>query len=328
MAGVTVAIVMIGVIVVSGLGLYGLRRKKSMTPGMEPAASGATGNSTLAGVTPQGAPLPEPAVTREEVETVERSKVIIHGLMLSVQETVESLVSGVSSYDDALARHKAAIQKAMTLAAVKEVERLMVEEVEAMQKSTEAYRVRLEAAEEKIKQQDQDMQRLSADASLDFLTKVPNRRTLDARLNEEFARFKRYGTMFSLIMLDVDHFKRVNDSLGHVAGDRILRAVATISQEQKRQNDFLGRFGGEEFALVLPETDLEKAMAAAEKIRRKIEISRFNYEGRPVQVTLSAGIAQVSSTDKEVTALLARADEALYRAKEKGRNRVEVGEGE
>lgn len=269
-------------------------------------------------------PLPEPPVSPQEIEALERSKVIIHGLMLSVSESVEAFTGDVANYSTALDAHKAAIKKAMTLAAIKEVERVMLEEVESMRKLSGQYRTQLESAQVTIQRQREEMQRLSADATLDFLTKIPNRRTLDKRLSEEFARFKRYNTVFSLAMLDVDHFKRVNDTLGHIAGDRILRAVATIAQEQKRETDFLGRYGGEELALLLPETELPQARMVAEKLRKKLEGSRFNYEGTSVHVTLSAGVAQVQTTDKEVAEAVARADAALYRAKESGRNRVET----
>lgn len=267
-----------------------------------------------------------PAVSARESESMERSKLVIHGLLMSVHESVESLAGEMSGYNDTLTGHKAAIKKAMTVAALQEVERLMLSEVEVMQRATVKYRARLEEAEATIRRQQSEMQKLNADATVDFLTKVPNRRALDARLTEEMARFKRYGTPFSIVMLDVDFFKRINDKMGHIAGDRILRAVAGIALEQKRETDFLGRYGGEEFALLLPETPLKQAVPAAEKIRKKIEGARFNYEGASVKVTLSAGVAQAVSGDKEAAAILARADASLYRAKENGRNRVEASE--
>ncbi len=279
---------------------------------------------TAAAPAPKAPSAPAVAVPVRETEVLERSKVIIHGLLLSVHESVESLVGEMSDYNNSLTAHKAAIKKAMTVAALQEVERLMIAEVDSMQRGTLRYRERLENAESTIRRQEEEMQRLNADATIDFLTRLPNRRTLDTRFSEEWARFKRYGGPFSVVMLDVDYFKRINDRLGHIAGDRILRAVAGVAQEQKRESDFLGRFGGEEFALLLPETPLKQAVAAAEKIRKKIEGSRFNYEGSAVTVTLSAGVAEAAKADRDAAALLARADAALYRAKEQGRNRVEA----
>lgn len=271
----------------------------------------------------QDTPLPEPAVTAKDVETLERSKVVIHGLMMNLSASIDSLANSAAQYDDALASHKSSIAKAMTLAAMKEVERLLLDEVDGMHQSTAKYREQLESAQRTIKHQQEEMQRLSAEATLDFLTKIPNRRTLDTRLQEEFSRNQRYQTPFSVIMMDIDHFKKINDTFGHIAGDRILRAVATVLGEQKRAPDFLGRYGGEEFALILPETDLKQAVMAAEKARRKIEETRFNFEGKTVPVCISGGVAQVDAQDSAAAAVVNRADQALYRAKQNGRNRIE-----
>ncbi len=269
-------------------------------------------------------PPPEPPITAKDVQTLERSKVIIHGLMMNLSSSIDSLASNASDYDDALLAHKTVLAKATTLATVQEVEQLLLNEVEAMHQHTALYRAQLEAAHRTIQRQQEEMQRLSADAALDFLTKIPNRRTLDARLQEEFSRKQRYQTPFSVIMLDIDFFKKINDVFGHIAGDRILRAVAALLGEQKRESDVLGRYGGEEFAIILPETELKQATAAAEKARRKIEGSRFNFEGQTISVTLSGGVAQAEDSDAEPALVMNRADQALYRAKQHGRNRIET----
>ncbi|HPO16172.1 MAG TPA: GGDEF domain-containing protein [Candidatus Hydrogenedentes bacterium] len=300
--------------VIVALAIYLLWRKRR-TP---------KGSYAKAFVPPPDTPLPEPAVTAKDVETLERSKVIIHGLMMNLSASIDSLANSAAQYDDALAVHKSSITKAMTLAAMKEVERLLLDEVDGMHQSTAKYREQLEFAQKTIQHQQEQMQRLSAEATLDFLTKIPNRRTLDARLQEEFSRTQRYQTPFSVIMMDIDHFKKINDTFGHIAGDRILRAVATVLGEQKRESDFLGRYGGEEFALILPETELPQAAAAAEKARRKIDETRFNFEGKTVPVNISGGVAQVRETDAEASAVVNRADQALYRAKQNGRNRIET----
>jgi len=156
----------------------------------------------------------------------------------------------------------------------------------------------------------------------DRLTGLGNRYKLDERLADELARSRRHGTAFVLIMLDIDHFKAVNDTYGHQAGDEVLAGIATLLRRHSRTSDVLGRWGGEEFLLLCPETDESGAISLAEQLRAAIEAARFPALGR---VTASFGVAAWRPAD-DGKALLRRADEALYRAKEKGRNRVEAGE--
>jgi diguanylate cyclase (GGDEF)-like protein len=262
--------------------------------------------------------------TELELEAIDRSKMLIHGLMMGVSNNIESFVGEVTEYRDALDGYTANIKKAMTLAALQEVERLLVTEVESMRGVTENHRQQLAKAQETINAQQEEIERLSEDATIDFVTKVANRRALNQRLAEETARFKRNGPVFSVIMMDIDLFKQVNDTYGHIAGDRILRAVATLIQEHKREADYLGRYGGEEFCLILPNSELLAAEAVAEKIRKRIEATRFNYEGKTIPVTLSAGVAEIGARNDIASELIKRADSALYRAKANGRNRVEA----
>ena len=156
----------------------------------------------------------------------------------------------------------------------------------------------------------------------DRLTGLGNRNKLDERLAEELARSRRHGTAFALIMLDIDHFKAVNDTHGHQAGDEVLAGTAALLRQHSRTSDVVGRWGGEEFLLLCPETDEGGAMFLAEQLRACIEAARFPEVGR---ITASFGVAAFRPAD-DGEALLRRADEALYRAKEKGRNRVETGE--
>ncbi|WP_181049851.1 GGDEF domain-containing protein [Methylobacter tundripaludum] len=168
------------------------------------------------------------------------------------------------------------------------------------------------------------IRRLEELALYDPLTGLPNRRQLDDRLKTEFARLRRYGGEFTLILLDLDHFKQVNDSFGHPAGDVVLKAIAEALQKSLRANDLPSRLGGEEFAVLLPDTGLEEAGGLAERLRQTIEAMPIDVgKGQTINVTVSAGVARaIPSLDKE-TAIDA-ADQALYRAKVAGRNRVEL----
>lgn len=155
----------------------------------------------------------------------------------------------------------------------------------------------------------------------DPLTQLPNRQGFDQKLKEEMARSQRYQQPLSVALIDVDYFKRINDEFGHLAGDKVLKILAKEMKSQVRQSDYLARFGGEEFVLILPQTDLEQAEQALDKMRLHISQCPFNFQGKPVQITISSGIAQHYS-DETPDLVLHRADKAMYQSKEAGRNRT------
>jgi diguanylate cyclase (GGDEF)-like protein len=167
--------------------------------------------------------------------------------------------------------------------------------------------------------------RLYALANIDGLTGLYCRRYLDIRIAEEIERARRFGTSFALIMADLDDFKQLNDSLGHVAGDRALREVAAIAAGQLRGVDLAARYGGEELAFLLPRTSLADAHAVAERIRSAVASYSLIEDGHARPLTLSCGVAGWSESGvSDPGALVARADAALYRAKAAGKNRVEI----
>ncbi len=154
----------------------------------------------------------------------------------------------------------------------------------------------------------------------DPLTGCYNRLAYMERAAAEEARWQRYGAPLSLLVLDLDRFKSINDTFGHRAGDQVLRTVAQIAGNQLRQVDFFGRYGGEEFVVLLPETSLAAALTVAEKIRAAVENFRFHSRGARVPVTVSSGAAQLRTGDT-LAGAFERADRALYLAKNSGRNR-------
>ncbi|MGK9066935.1 diguanylate cyclase [Stutzerimonas chloritidismutans] len=158
----------------------------------------------------------------------------------------------------------------------------------------------------------------------DPLTQLANRAAWDERLELELARQQRYGGNLLLAVLDVDHFKRINDSFGHLAGDRVLKIIANELRKRLRKTDFIARFGGEEFALLLPETPLEAGLQLLDNLRTGIQACPFHFKGARLEVTLSGGIADFRERDS-ADAVFERADKALYRAKGGGRNRIEAG---
>lgn len=166
--------------------------------------------------------------------------------------------------------------------------------------------------------------RLNQLATQDHLTECANRRHFYALAEAELARSRRYQRTMSLVILDADHFKAINDNYGHAAGDRVLQALADVIVSGLRELDTLGRIGGEEFALLLPETGLEGARQIAERLRGAIEQLRVEHEGRALGVTASFGVTERRADDSGMDALMRRADFALYEAKAAGRNRVAI----
>ena len=162
---------------------------------------------------------------------------------------------------------------------------------------------------------------LKEHASTDSLTKAYNRLKFDEIIESEINRSKRYDQMLSLIAFDIDHFKTVNDNYGHLFGDYVLKTIVNLTKDNIRGVDYLARWGGEEFMIILPETGMERAEALAQRIKEEIENYKFK---KTVKVTVSFGVAQFKKDDSENT-LIKRADDALYKAKNKGRNRVEIG---
>ncbi|MEM7138796.1 MAG: GGDEF domain-containing protein [Myxococcota bacterium] len=156
----------------------------------------------------------------------------------------------------------------------------------------------------------------------DGLTQLHNKRYFDENLDKEVARAKRYKRAFSLLIFDIDHFKQVNDTFGHLAGDAILRQLGAVTLGRLRRNDVVARVGGEEFALITPEVGLEGAAELAGKINRLIRDTRFEFEGARIDVTVSVGVAEWQPHYEEPEELYKAADDKLLEAKRLGRNRV------
>ncbi|MCP3726974.1 diguanylate cyclase [Paraburkholderia sp. CNPSo 3272] len=163
--------------------------------------------------------------------------------------------------------------------------------------------------------------RLREYADRDGLTGIANRRFFETRLADEFLRWQRYGGELSMLLFDLDHFKRINDEFGHVAGDTVLRSMAQRVSGVVRKQDVFGRFGGEEFALLLPCTPLDDALYVAEKIRRTIGDEPIEVQGVIVPVTASVGAATARTGAPDYEGMINEADAALYTAKRQGRNR-------
>jgi len=159
-------------------------------------------------------------------------------------------------------------------------------------------------------------------ATTDELTRLANRRHFMDRLHEEYERSRRNESEFTMLMIDIDYFKRVNDTYGHQAGDAVLRMTSDTMKHNLRLSDILGRIGGEEFAILLPDTEIREGMVIAERLRKKIENLGVPYNQSMINITISVGASPSFSNDPGIDSILQRSDSALYKAKEHGRNQI------
>lgn len=166
-------------------------------------------------------------------------------------------------------------------------------------------------------------ERLRKESATDFLTGAFNRRAMETRLAIELQRSHRFGRIFTVGMVDIDLFKKLNDTYGHLVGDEVLRAIAKKIQSQLRDIDVVSRFGGEEFFIIMPETEKKNAFIAAERIRKAIASTKFpGADGNDVAVSVSIGVAEFPGDGIDAGALIKAADMAMYQSKTNGRNRV------
>jgi diguanylate cyclase len=243
---------------------------------------------------------------RELRETM-REQVV--AMQQSVQQTqdLQSLKQTVSSRLDhvlqAMDRHQES-EHAREQSLTEQLDAL-VERVKKMEQESEQAEARIEEHRQR--------------ALRDVLTQLPNREAYQQRLEEEFERWRRYQRPLSLAVCDIDFFKRINDTYGHQAGDKVLRIIGKSVKQRLRKSDFLARYGGEEFVLLLPETTGEQAITVVDAIREAVANCPFHFKEKPVAITLSFGVCEFREGFNS-EAVFAHADKALYRAKEQGRN--------
>ena len=229
---------------------------------------------------------------------------------------IQNIKKELESYsDESTTNFKVAHKKLFTIASALE------ENTQLLSKDLTTHGSEVKILSQRVHELERELEEVKQESKEDFLTKLYNKRALDEFMEIKEAEFQRYGRNFSVVMFDLDHFKLVNDTFGHDAGDAVLSAFAKILKKEARSVDVVGRFGGEEFMALLSETDTKGGVVFAEKVRKHVQKARFMYKGERIAITVSAG---VSERKKHISlkAVVNSSDEYLYKAKNEGRNQV------
>jgi diguanylate cyclase len=261
----------------------------------------------------------------------ERARDSLKGLINRMLSELDQLGLQTGHFHDSVGRYADVIEKADTLESLTGVVREMVEESRTVQALVQQTQARLQAEHgkaqgltQRIHELESEMQRLSNEVSTDQLTQIANRRGLLQAFDAERARLDRTAAPLAIGLLDIDNFKRLNDELGHGAGDEALKSLAAIVSKTLRPTDHVARYGGEEFVVLLPDTPLDEAQQILTRLQRSLTGGLFMHEQKQVFVTFSAGVTAYRAGER-IEDALERADQGLYVAKRSGKNRTCVG---
>ncbi|CAN5455914.1 hypothetical protein BH11PSE9_BH11PSE9_10410 [soil metagenome] len=261
----------------------------------------------------------------------ERARDSLKGLINRMLSELDELGSQTGNFHDSVGRYADVIEKADTLEGLAGVVREMVEESRTVQALVQQTQQRLHDEHSKaqdltqrVGELESEMRRLSEEVSTDQLTQIANRRGLLQAFDAERARMQRSGSTLLVGLLDIDNFKRLNDELGHSAGDEALKSLATLVSKTLRPTDLVARYGGEEFVVLLPDTPLEEGQTILTRLQRSLTGGLFMHEQKQVFVTFSAGVTPYRAEER-IEDALERADQALYEAKRTGKNRTCIG---
>lgn len=263
-----------------------------------------------------------------EIFIAKRPQLSIHQLNASVKSVIDNLLDQIQREDDGLNGYSESLEKltnqVTSIAQLSDLETLiakLVSEAHVRNKENEAFRAKIKEMSQEVEDLDKRLKRVAIDANTDALTGIYNRRAFNQKLSEILSDKKR---KLSVIMIDIDHFKRLNDTYGHLTGDKVLKFVASLIGKNIRGQDYLARFGGEEFVLILPDTPLDNALCVANNIRSYLSKQKLYDSSNNEQlgrITLSMGVScRVASDTPEK--IIGRADQCLYLAKSQGRNKA------
>lgn len=262
-----------------------------------------------------------------ERETYQRAGDQINATLLDVSNLMQNVKSTTSQFTGTLKNASERLEKIEVPNDVRTILKLISSETDKMMKYNNELEKRLDQSSNMMGELKRDMERIRRQAVTDGLTGLANRKAFDEQMGRILRDCQREKTIFSFIMIDIDHFKSFNDKFGHQVGDQVLRLVAMTLVNEVKGQDMAARYGGEEFAIILPGTNVNAARAVAENLRKAVEkkevINRATGENLG-QITISLGVAQYYGGQETAEELLRRADMALYTSKNKGRNQVNL----
>ncbi len=266
-----------------------------------------------------------PTVANMKPSDQDLSPELLQEFMDETDEILGEVKDAVEEFVQVTKEHVNEVNISLTSMDKKDEERLFREDIAELRLKNVQLEKQAKQTEERIKEQARIIAELRAKVRVDALTGLFNRMALEKDLEKELSRVKRYNYPVSLIMCDIDHFKKINDTYGHVIGDKVLKNLAMIWRKSVRETDSIYRYGGEEFMIIAPHTTKEDSYKLAERLRKRVSGYRFVVEppDKFITITISLGVTQIRS-DESMSQLLARVDKALYQAKEEGRNRTVV----
>ena len=259
---------------------------------------------------------------------LQEAKVALKEMLSTLIESIGAMNNTTGTFYEQIGGYQKELESATDIETLSRVASGLLADTARVRSNIESSRVELDEArrkvdayEARVQELERELTQVSSLVQKDPLTFALNRRGLESAFRVEAARAARYTAPLAVVVIDIDDFKRLNDSLGHVVGDRALVHLATTLQTTLRPTDFIARLGGEEFALLLPATDLNEAFDASERLRRELAQRPFMWDGVPRSITFSAGVAQWRDAES-LEDLVQRADGAMYQAKRAGKNRV------
>ncbi len=243
--------------------------------------------------------------------------------LLTLMESTQQLTSDVDSHTSEIKAVGRTVGNLSVEGELYQVKTLLAQKVAEVIESNQRLEDDLVVARYRMQEQAQELDRTRREARTDNLSGVSNRKAFDETLDFLLRNFKRHGTPFALVMCDVDHFKWINDTHGHTAGDRVVSQIGGFLKHCLRGGDYLSRYGGDEFAMLLPDATLETAQDVADRVRLEVECRNFEVTqgGERVAVTFSVGLATARDGDT-AESLIQRVDQALYKSKQSGRNQT------
>jgi diguanylate cyclase len=261
----------------------------------------------------------------EEVkDRFERERKILKEITEDLTSELKSVIDFLDVHQEHLSSRETAIREIHDTADDEYLKAMLakiLDELEKIRHQNTELKKKLEESNKEIMKLSRELEESKRMASTDFLTQVANRASFDRALSDMVNDFYRRDYPFALIMIDIDHFKKINDTYGHQAGDYVLQELARVIRQQLRARDVVARYGGEEFAILLPGVTFSQAVRVAERLRKLVEKHLFRFKNVDIPVTISLGVA-VMREGLDETSLLEKADKALYLAKRLGRNQV------